>query len=145
MELMLFRISHRLYSWGFKPASRALDLINRLVLGAHVPGSCDIGRGTQLAYGGSGVVLHKDAVLGKDCVISPGVVVGGRGGHQRVPVIGDRVKLWPGAKVLGPIRIGDDCEIGANAVVVGDLAPGSIVVSPTAQFLRNKLNRDTAN
>lgn len=136
MEMLAYRVGHWLARHRLRAVARPLELLMRLALGAHIPSTCEIGKGSRLAYGGAGVVLHPRVRVGEDCLISPGVVIGGRAGHEAVPVIGDRVKLYPGCKVLGPIVIGDDCEIGANAVVTRDLATGSVVVAPPMRILR---------
>lgn len=118
-----------------------LTVIGRVVTGAWVPPGAQIGKGTTLGYGGSGVVIHSGAVIGEDCIICPGVLIGGRGeqdappGTPLGPVIGDRVNLWPGAKVLGRVTIGDGVDIGVNAVVITDVPAGSSVVAPLARVL----------
>lgn len=65
------------------------------------PPSVKIGGGTSFGYKGIGVVIHKRAKIGKNCVIAQGVTIGGRSGHYEVPVIGDNCCIGAGAKVLG--------------------------------------------
>lgn len=130
MSLAIYRVGHWLSVRKVPFLPRVATLANRILLGAYIPSECIIGAGTKLAYGGSGVVLHPHAVIGVRCLLSPGVVVGGRGGHSQVPVVGSDVKLFPGAKILGPIAVGDGAIIGANAVVVDDVPPGATIVAP---------------
>jgi serine O-acetyltransferase len=130
MSLFVYRVGNWLSVRRVPVLPRFATLLNRIVLGAYIPSECTIGAGTKLAYGGSGLVLHPRVVIGPRCLLSPGVVVGGRGGHAVVPVVGSDVKLFPGAKVLGPIVVGDGAVIGANAVVVDNVPPGAVIVAP---------------
>ena len=119
-----------------------LSLANRLLTGAHIPSECAIGRGTKIAYGGAGLVIHRDAKIGSNCLLSPGVVLGGRGDSHNgptgnsVPVLEDNVMVYPGAKLLGGIRIGSGARIGPNAVVIHDVPPGATVVAPLGRILK---------
>src|SRR5881398_3265639 len=69
----------------------------------YLPYQASIGEGTTLGYGGIGVVIHRDSRIGKHCLISQGVTIGGRSGIPGAPVIGDYVRIGAGAKVLGNI------------------------------------------
>ena len=81
-------------------------------------------------------MVSGDAVFGDDCVIRQGVTVGLRHRGQRgSPVLGDRVDIGAGAKLLGPIRIGNDVAIGANAVVLTDVPDGCVAVGVPARVL----------
>ena len=78
--------------------------------------------------------------IGRDCVFSPGVTIGLSGRRRNVfdvrgPTIGDRVFIGTGAKVLGPITIGDDVRIGANSVVIDDVPAGATVVGTPARVV----------
>jgi serine O-acetyltransferase len=72
------------------------------------------------------IILPSDSVLGADVTIYQEVTIG-RGPVPGVPRIGNRVVIYAGAKVLGGITIGDDCEIGANVVVTRDIPPNCVV------------------
>ena len=92
-----------------------------------------------------GIIISGDAVFGDDCVVRNGVTVGLRHtGKSGSPVIGSRVDIGAGAKILGPIRIGDDVAIGANAVVLIDVPPNSIAVGVPARVLPRKSKTDEA-
>ncbi len=83
-------------------------------------------------------------MIGDDCVFSPWVTIGlsGRrkfGFDTRGPIIGDRVFIGTGVKILGPITIGDDVRIGANAVVIDDVPSGSTVVGVPARIVHSDL------
>ena len=135
-SLKMQKLAHALHKQGFARTARTLSRVVRLVFAAYLPPEAQIGEGTELGYGGIGVIVHKDAVIGRNCLLSPGVVVGGRSGKEGVPVIEDEVLIGVGAKVLGPIRIGAGARIGANAVVLHDVEPGDTVAGVPARSLR---------
>jgi serine O-acetyltransferase len=85
----------------------------------------------------SGVVIGETAVVGDDVTIYQGVTLGGTSLERgtRHPTIGDRVTIGAGAKILGPITIGEDCRIGANAVVVKSAPPNSVVMGVPGQII----------
>lgn len=130
MALMFYRISSLLYRLRVPLLPRIVTHCGFLVFGSYIPGSCKIGKGTKVAYGGSGIVIHSRAVIGENCLISPGVVVGGRSGYYEVPVIGDNVEMYPGCKILGPIQVGHGSRVGANSVVIASVVPESTIVAP---------------
>lgn len=82
------------------------------------------------------MVLHKRAVIGEGCRIQQNVTIGGTSGKENVPVLGDRVQVGAGAMVLGPIHVGDDAIIGANAVVTKDVPANAVVVGVPAKIIR---------
>lgn len=135
MSLIFYRVGNLLHRKNVPVFPKLCTILGQIILGAYVPSTCHIGHGSKLAYGGSGVVIHAAASIGKNCVISPGVVVGGRAKSGSIPIIGDNVQLFPGAKVLGNVRVGDGAQIGANAVVIHDIAPGATVVAPLGRVL----------
>lgn len=87
-------------------------------------------------------MIHKRAVIGSYCLIGPHVVIGGRSGHKSVPVIGNRVFVGAGAKVLGPITVGDGAVIGANAVVIDDVPPRTVVAGIPARVIARDVDVD---
>ena len=82
-----------------------------------------------------GVVIGETAEIGDDCMIYHGVTLGGVSLKQvkRHPTLGDRVTVGAGAKILGPVEIGDDSSVGANAVVVKSAPANSIIVGIPGQ------------
>ena len=96
------------------------------ICGADIPLGTRIGGGLLLPHP-TGVVIHPAAVLGPNCLIMSGVTIGAsRNGG--VPVFGGGVDIGTGAKILGPVRIGDHAQIGANAVIVADVPAGTTAV-----------------
>ena len=102
-----------------------------------LPYTVKIGRRLTIEHQGA-IVFHGNARLGNDCIIRQGVTLGNRNMNKpfEAPVLGDRVNIGAGAKILGGIRIGDDATIGANAVVLKDVADHMTVVGIPAQPIR---------
>ncbi len=90
-----------------------------VITGADIPLTCQIGGGLLIPHP-NGIVIHPDAAIGVNCLIFQQVTLGIRSGPG-VPVIGGHVDIGAGAKILGPVRIGDHTRIGANAVVTKDV------------------------
>jgi tetrahydrodipicolinate N-succinyltransferase len=88
---------------------------------AVIPMSVEIGEGSELAYGGLGTVLHERCKIGKFVTIGHQVSIGGRSRRWGVPIIEDRCVIGAGAILLGPISIGTESVVGANAVVLEDV------------------------
>jgi len=86
---------------------------------------------------GVGVVIGETAVIGDDVLVYHGVTLGGKtlDPVKRHPTVGDRVIIGAGAKLIGNIRIGNDCAVGANAVVTKDMPAGTVAVGVNARLL----------
>lgn len=115
--------------------------------GIQLPANC-AGPGLHLPHGN--VIINENAKIGRNCKIHQGVTIGGQGRYDKpgAPVVGDRVVIGAGAKLIGNIRIADDVVIGANAVVVKDvIEPGITVAGIPARKISNEgsyhyLNRE---
>ena len=127
------KVASGLGRFGLKRSAKVVSRVARVLFSAHIPPEAQIGEGTRLGYGGIGIVVHKDAVIGRNVLLSPGVVVGGRAPLKGAPIIEDDVKIGVGAKILGPIRIGAGARVGSNAVVIDDVLPGDTVVGIPAR------------
>ena len=119
--IKLYRIAHKLYLKHIPMLPKFFYRLIYLVNNCHVHYATEIGNGTIIAYGGIGVVIHTNAVIGKNCVIESNVTIGGRNNNPKVPVIGDNVFIGTGARILGDVHIGNNSIIGANAVVLHEL------------------------
>jgi serine O-acetyltransferase len=130
------RVSHWLWERGAKVAARTLGEITRILTGVDIHPGAILGTGLFIDHA-TGVVIGETAEVGDDVMIYHGVTLGGTGGDtgKRHPTIGDRVIIGAGAKVLGPIKIGDDSRIGANAVVVKEVPSSSVVVGVPGQIV----------
>jgi serine O-acetyltransferase len=106
-----------------------------MLLGTELPCETVVGRRLAIEHIG-GIAISGDAIFGDDCVLRQGVTVGLRNrGIRGSPRIGNRVDIGAGAKLLGPIQIGDDVAIGANAVVMCDVPSNSIAIGIPARIL----------
>jgi serine O-acetyltransferase len=133
-----YQIRWRWMRMPFSAAYRILWLLVEILTGIELPCEAIVGRRFRIDHFG-GIIISGDAVFGDDCVIRNGVTVGLRNtGERGSPVIGNRVDVGAGAKILGSIRIGDDVAIGANAVVLTDVPPHSIAVGIPARVLPRK-------
>ncbi len=113
-----------------------------LFYNSFVPYTCSIGDGSKLGYKGIGVVIHKRAVIGKNCIIGTNVTIGGKSGYEQVPVIGDNCYIGSGAKVLGPIKIGNNVVIGANAVMLKDAPDNTVWAGVPAKCIKERITQD---
>lgn len=129
-----YRITHRMWHAGFKLPARLLSQLIRSATGVEIHPGAVLGRRLFIDHG-MGVVIGETAEVGEDVTIFHGTTLGGTSmtKGKRHPTIGNRVVIGAGAKVLGPIHIGDDVKIGANAVVVKDVPPGSVSVGVPAK------------
>jgi serine O-acetyltransferase len=133
-----YGIRSRFIRMPFSFCYKVLKFFSEMLLGAELPCEAVIGRRFVIEHIG-GIVVSGDAIFGDDCVIRNGVTVGLR--HRGVrgsPHIGNRVDIGTGAKLLGPIRIGDDTAIGANSVVLCDVPDNTIAVGIPARILARK-------
>lgn len=103
----------------------------------------EIGGGLYIGHAGY-IIINPQAVLGSNCNISSGVVIGegGRSGERGTPVIGNRVYIAPGAKLFGPIVVGDDVAVGANAVVNDSVPENAVVAGVPAKIVSYKGSKD---
>lgn len=123
-----YRLAHR---WWARPAlrgpARVLSQVTRFLTGIEIHPGATIGRRFFIDHG-MGVVIGETTEIGDDVMMYHGVTLGGRSLQhgKRHPTIGDRVTLGAGAKILGPLHIGDDSAIGANSVVTQNVPAESI-------------------
>jgi serine O-acetyltransferase len=117
---------------GF-PIRKLIEAATGIVL----PGQAEFGPGLYVGHFGE-VIVSGDVVAGENCNLSQGVTLGF---HRGAPRLGDSVYVAPGAKVFGPVVIGDHVSIGANAVVNEDVPAHATVVAGRAQVLEGRGNR----
>jgi serine O-acetyltransferase len=127
--LLAHRLAHALLEAGVPLVPRVLAYLTRSVTGVEIHPAATIGREFFIDHG-SGVVIGETAEIGERVTLYQGVTLGGTGFQRgkRHPTLGDNVTVGSGAKLLGPIAVGDGAKIGANTVVVEDVPPGSTVV-----------------
>lgn len=137
--LFFHRIAHLFYDLRLFFIARLMAEIGRFVTGIEIHPGATIGRRLVIDHG-MGVVIGETAIVGDDCIIFHGVTLGGVKFDpvKRHPTVGNKVLIGTGAKILGPITLGEGCRIGANAVVFKDVAPGTVIVGPTSSVLEKK-------
>ena len=101
-----YKLSNFLSKNKLRKTAKLITFLIRFIFNAYIPAGCQIGEGTILGYGALGVVIHDRAVIGRNCLISQNVTIGGTSKKYEVPIIGDCVYIGAGAKILGPIVIG---------------------------------------
>lgn len=110
--------------------------LTEMITGISLPASAQIGKGLYVGHFGY-IILHSDVVMGENCSIGPGVVIGTRGlSNQGVPVIGNNAYIGVGAKILGGVKIGHNVKIGANAVVLEDVPDGCTAIGIPAKIIK---------
>lgn len=134
--MFFYKISRVLYVLNLSSLSTSLDKIHRVLFGFYIPGSAVIGRNTKFGYGGLGVVIHKQARIGRDCLIGQNVTIGKNIAKNGVPEIGNGVYIGSGSVVFGNIIIGDNVIIGANSVVNRDCKSHSVYAGNPARYIR---------
>lgn len=131
--LLCHRIAHFFYKRHFYFLARLFCEIGRFLTGIEIHPGATIGKRLVIDHG-MGVVIGETAIVGDDCIIFHGVTLGGIKFDpiKRHPTIGNRVLIGTGAKLLGPLTVGDGASIGANSIVVKDVPAGATLVSPLA-------------
>jgi serine O-acetyltransferase len=128
MAVVLYRAAHGLWRRGHETAAEVLWRVNYFLTGADIHPGAEIAGGLRLTHT-AGVVIGRGVRIGSNVTLLHGVTLGGsaRGWFDGVfedgfPEIGDETEIMAGAFVLGPVKIGNHCFIGANAVVARDMA-----------------------
>jgi serine O-acetyltransferase len=107
-----------------------------ITTGIDLPKYTKVSKGLYVGHFG-GIIISPYAEIGEFCHLSHDVTIsiGGRGEKSGVPKIGNRVFIEPGAKIFGPIKIGDDVAIGANSVVTKDVPDRAVLIGIPAQIV----------
>ena len=135
----IHRVSHRLWRWRLKLLARVLSQLARWFTGVEIHPGATIGNRFFIDHG-MGVVIGETAEIGDDCTLYHGVTLGGTSWEKakRHPTLGKNVVVGAGAKILGPITIGDNARVGSNSVVVKDVPANSTVVGIPGRIVITK-------
>ena len=131
-----YRVAHRMWREpGLRLPARLLSQLARFLTGIEIHPGAQLGRRLFIDHG-MGVVVGETAMVGDDVVLFHGSTLGGKSMKRgkRHPTLGDGVVVGAGAKILGPVWIGDGARIGANAVVVKDVPAGAVAVGVPAEI-----------
>lgn len=134
--LWMHRASHALWrSWLLRVPARILSNVARTLTGVEIHPAAVIGRRVFIDHG-MGVVIGETAEVGDDVMLYQGVTLGGRSlSHgKRHPTLKDGVTVGSGARILGPVVVGERSQVGANAVVVKDVPPDSVAIGVPARI-----------
>jgi len=133
------RRAHRYYLKGHKLLARWISQRARYSTGIEIHPGATIGQGFFIDHG-DGVVIGETTIIGDNVTIYQGVTLGGTGKDvgKRHPTIGNGVTIGSGAKVLGPITIGDNSKVGAGSIVLKDVPPNCTVVGNPGRIVKKK-------
>lgn len=133
------RLANRLYKKGHILWARLISARSKRKTGIEIHPGATIGRRVFIDHG-AGVVIGETTEIGDDVTLYQGVTLGGTGKEhgKRHPTIGSGVIIGAGAKVLGPIRLGDNVKVGAGAVVLKPVPDGCTVVGNPGRIVRRQ-------
>ncbi|BAZ93625.1 serine acetyltransferase [Thiohalobacter sp. COW1] len=138
--VLMHRLNHALWKRGLKWFARWLSGLTRWFTGIEIHPAAVIGRRFFIDHG-MGVVIGETAEIGDDCTLYHGVTLGGTSWDKgkRHPSLGNNVVIGAGAKVLGPIRIGNGVRIGSNSVVLKDIHDLATVVGVPGRVVEQRV------
>ncbi|MFP4154243.1 MAG: serine O-acetyltransferase [Halothiobacillaceae bacterium] len=137
------RAAHWLWRHRLRLVARLISNLSRWTTGIEIHPGARIGRRFFIDHG-MGVVIGETAEIGDDCTIYHGVTLGGTSwkSGKRHPTLGDNVVIGAGAKVLGPVTLGDGSRVGSNAVVLKDVPEGATVVGIPGRVVARREERE---
>lgn len=139
--MILYRIAHVLYNKKMFFLARLISQLGRFLTGIEIHPGAKIGKGFFIDHG-MGVVIGETAEVGDNVTLYHGVTLGGTGKDtgKRHPTVGNNVIIGSGAKILGPIVIGDNSKVGSNSVVLKDIPENSTVVGIPGKIVKKSPN-----
>lgn len=145
--VVLYRVSHWCHQRGWNYLAWMLARVNTTLTGADIEFNAVIGPGIFIAHP-VGIVIGRGTRIGSHVTLFQGATCGVRSWHpdaiRKFPTVGDRCHLYAHATVLGPVRIGNDCIVGAHALVVADMPDGSVARAAAAVIHRPRSAPETA-
>jgi serine O-acetyltransferase len=134
----IYRLSRWCHTHKLKVVGRILWNINITLNGFEISPYADIGPGLVIQHT-TGTVVGKGVTAGSNLTLYQNVTIGAKGDPETrgaYPIIGDNVTLFPGSVVVGPIRIGNGVQVGANSVVLQDIPDGAVVAGVPAKIIK---------
>ncbi|RYZ37019.1 MAG: acetyltransferase [Myxococcaceae bacterium] len=134
--LSFYWAARRLQALKVPRIANVVAAVGNRLHNSHVDTQAALHPSVELGYGGIGVIIAPGVEIGENSFVSQNVSLEGAPGVDGVPRVGRDVFIGVGAKVQGPVTIGDGAKIGANAVVIEDVAPGAVVAGVPARELK---------
>ena len=141
--IIIYRLANLLWHLKLKFIAKLISYIGRIFTGIEIHPAAKIGKNMFIDHG-HGVVIGETSEIGDNVLIYHGVTLGGNSLNKgkRHPTIGNNVIIGAGAKILGPLKIGDSARVGANAVVTKPILANSTVMGiPAKMVIKNKGNK----
>ena len=140
--MLFYRLTHRLWLLKLKWLARFISMLSRWFTGIEIHPGATIGRRFFIDHG-MGVVIGETAEIGDDVTLYHGVTLGGTTWNKgkRHPTLGNNVVIGAGAKILGPITLGDHVKVGSNSVVVKSIEAGKTVAGVPGRVLKDKTTK----
>ena len=139
--VLLYRVSHWLHQQGWTYAAWFLSRLSIAITGAEIEFNAQIGPGMFVSHP-VGIVVGRGTVIGSGVTLFQGVTFGVKSWHPdaitKFPRVGNKCYFFTGAAVLGNVTIGDNCIVGAHAVVTADLPEGSLALGIPAKVYPGK-------
>lgn len=137
--VILYRLTHFLWRYKLRWLARFISTLARWITGIEIHPGAVIGRRFFIDHG-MGVVIGETAIIGDDCMLYHGVTLGGTTWDKvkRHPTLKNGVVIGAGAKILGPITLGDNVRVGSNSVVVRSIDDNETVVGIPGRIVRQK-------
>ena len=136
LTILFYRLGNWCYNYKI-PLYFITDYMTRYICGCWFPAKISAGKKLRLGYGGLGVVVHHNTVIGSNVTISQNVTIGRNFGDKMVPIIGNDVYIGKGALIFGEISIGNNVIIGGNTVVNKSIPDNSTVVGNPFKIIQS--------
>lgn len=133
--VIIYRLSNLFYKNNWKIVALLLQQKNIRTNACEIGYETIIDGGLKIAHT-TGIVISGNSIIGKNLTIRQNVTIGQK--HGKAPKIGDNVEIGAGAVILGDINIGNNCKIGANSVVLKDIPNGSVVVGIPGKIIKQE-------
>lgn len=132
----LAKLQEFFYYSGLVFLSKLISVFVRIVFSCQISPGAKFGKNCVFGYAGLGTVIHGSVVVGDDVTFGSNVTVGGNFGKGGVPQFGNNVYVSTGAKIFGPVRVGDNSIIAANAVVLHDVPANCVYGGVPGKVIR---------
>lgn len=134
--ILFYRLAHKLWEKNWRLSARLISQLSRLLTGVEIHPGAKIGKNFFIDHG-TGTVIGETSVIGDNVMMYHGVTLGGTKSYngtsgKRHPTIEDNVVIGSHAQILGPITIGKNAKVGANATVVKNVSPNTTVIGMAA-------------